>query len=491
MPGRVGIGRSGYSNAWQQALKGNIAWHGEWSGPGWSNGKYQASTRSYNVPRDAQDVAAKAHDGVFADYEQGKANDDDIAKADADFVRSTMGFGKGVSSNLAGAAVYMASHFRNKRKGGDNSKWNGKRPRNHGGYNLRSSGLTSPSSSSSSEISVNSDGSFYSGSNMSFDSMEMPPGWTPQLTTQSDLPSMSNSGGDVPVQPIPRAISKIHPDHFNIRLPYIKRFTFNGEQVKFTNSNPLCLIRLNSIYDCIRSTLATVNYAQPHPLDNIHSAVGATSTPLTAPLLDNQGPHGRNIWQAHFKYYRVTRADVKLTFLNRFCDPGPGPDNRSVFKNAFAVGYELVDEDAMLSNNAEMFLCTKNAERDILGPPSRAYQDGATPIATRPNVHVMTYTYNPDTWQYHVEQKSTETRWTAVGANPALDHLMAVRMMSLGGTGDDLPNATVFGGGLMIQIEYQVQFMECMDSFYKTQLQQVASTTAITTTGLPPLQVDS
>lgn len=333
----------------------------------------------------------------------------------------------------------------------------------------------------------------------------VPPFGNAPSLPQTSIIQMAGHGadGEVPIAPIPRAISKIHPDHFNIRLPYTKFLIINNGAALYSNITPMCLIRLNSIYDCLRN--ATTGNTYPVHYDNStttagFAGVGATDTTAgkladpvanvvtqaqTADADADEGPQGRNIWQAHFKYYRVLRSDVKLTFLNKNCDQvyqsysgtealstiSSTPGDINCFHNAYAVGFELIDEDAQISNNAQMFMMTKNAERTILPAAELARINFSTSsnafcVPKRPVATVMQYTYNPDTWKYHVEQQGVETRWTAVGANPALDHLLAVRMFHLDSTAQNYDYNML---GVMVQIEYEVQFMECLDSFYKTQ----------------------
>jgi len=324
---------------------------------------------------------------------------------------------------------------------------------------------------------------------------------------------MSKGGADaeVPVAAVPRAISKIHPDHFNIRLPFVRTMTFASNKAEFTNILPVCYIRLNSIYDVLKNSVdgryypvhfddatATAGYAGIGATDTTANkianpiATSATQT-QTATYDEDVGPQGRNIWQAHFKYYRVLQSHVKLTFLNKNCDQigqsytgteeastiSATPGDINVFRNSYACGFELIDEDGQVSNNCSMFLMTKNAERTIL--PAAKLADisfssaaNAHCISQAPNVTTMTYAYNPSNWNYHVEQQgSSETRWTAVGANPSLDHLLAVRMFHMDSNSQNYP--TYQNLGVMIQVEYEVQFMECLDSFYKTQYYQASA----------------
>jgi len=307
--------------------------------------------------------------------------------------------------------------------------------------------------------------------------------------------------GEVPVAKVPRLIAKIHPDVFNIRLPYYVNFDILNGDVERTNSRPLCLLRLNSIYDVMKNThTATDYYVNPYPelptvvptaaqtAANANNPVANATTQLNVPRFDvDGGPVGRNIWQGHFKYYRVLRSDVKLTFVNKNCEYGsnielyPNVDNISAWQNFYAVGYELIDEDGLLCQQEDAFMTAKGVVRDIMMPAmgGERVQVTATPgfatCCAKPAVAVMNYTYHPEAWNMHVEQKGQETRWTAVGSNPALEHLMALRAFHL--SDNTQARSSSKNIGVMVQIEFEVQFRECLDNFIKEGYQQPSADT--------------
>lgn len=81
-----------------------LRYHGNYVGPGWSAGKYQASVRNSKVPAvDEFDETAKKHDAAYA---TGK----NLKKADYEFYKSN--WGKGVKRSLAAAAVGIQGYFR-------------------------------------------------------------------------------------------------------------------------------------------------------------------------------------------------------------------------------------------------------------------------------------------------------------------------------------------------------------------------------------------
>ena len=98
------------------------------------------------------------------------------------------------------------------------------------------------------------------------------------------------------------------------------------------NSQSVALIRLNSIYDPIRNAhtgtefpiYATNRAGGANTVAKLLDPTAATSTSsITQGTVNNVNtrPQGRDIWAAHFKYYRVLRSDVKVTWVNSFCAP--------------------------------------------------------------------------------------------------------------------------------------------------------------------------
>jgi len=287
---------------------------------------------------------------------------------------------------------------------------------------------------------------------------------------------------EVPVAKVPRLISKIHPDVFNIRLPFYATCHPTNTSLEFENKIPIALIRLNSIYDVFKNSHTQKKYqVNPYPTlasaaltaANANDPVAAATTVAANPTLDADiGPVGRNLWQGHFKYYRVLRSDVKLTFINRNCDQdsnnsasNPSVDTVNSTHNMYAIGYELIDEDAMVCQNVNAFMTAKHVVRDIMAPAMGQRISTGAYVASKPAIGVMQYTYHPENWTKHVEQLGTETRWTAVGSNPALDHLMALRafhISSIAQARGGAPNLSI-----IVQVEFEVQFRECLDNFIK------------------------
>jgi len=261
------------------------------------------------------------------------------------------------------------------------------------------------------------------------------------FNTMGSSKRAGTDGDEVSVVPPPKKLSKIHPDYFTINVPQVYRLTAAAANILYASTTPLATIRLNSIYDPLKATRATLN--NPAVQSDVQ-------------------PQGRDIWAAHFKYYRVLKTYVKITFVNNY----PTLDTGS-FLHDFVVGFELTDEDGPISDNAEMFLMTKHAKREILpsAQTTTAY-NGTSTIASvaKSSTKTVTFTYDPNAWDYHVEEKGSEERWTPIGANPSIDHELHVRVMHL------INGTTPSAGNMyfMIQLAYDVQFREATDSFFKT-----------------------
>lgn len=282
-------------------------------------------------------------------------------------------------------------------------------------------------------------------------------GQKPGTIMQAHDSSHNTEGDEVPIVPPPRKMAKIHPDYFSINLPYcFREDSFNLNTFVYNNRTPLMTIRLNSIYD---------------PLKAIRTGNDTEGNPLTNPnQQSNRQPAGRDIWAAHFKYYRVLGASVKVTLVQN----GRAPtQTESPFQNSFMFGYELTDEDGQISDRVETFCTTKNAERMMLGSATNVtYHNGVAAVVDSTNVRAaqFVYKYNPAEWNYHVEEKSGEERWTPISQNPGIDHELQVRLFHL----NDLFGPSGLGA-VLVQINYQVQFREALDSFYKADDTTVAT----------------
>lgn len=265
------------------------------------------------------------------------------------------------------------------------------------------------------------------------------------VTGQAMGGRQATDGDEVAVVPPPRKIAKIHPDYFTLNLPYnIVEDVFAASSFTFTNSTPLFTIRLNSLYDPLAQSRAGT-LTNPHKQSDVQ-------------------PQGRDIWAAHFKYYRVLEADIKVTIVNAAIrGSGSFP-----FFNSFMTGFELTDEDGAIANNLYAFMGTKHAKRKFLKACDRNTYWDETPTASAQNIgtnlvsDTFTFKYIPEAWDYHIEEKGSEERWTPIAQNPAIDHQLNVRLFHIDPTNPPSGNLAA-----MVSVMYKVQFREPIDSILK------------------------
>lgn len=245
-------------------------------------------------------------------------------------------------------------------------------------------------------------------------------------TSKGQIQSTQEGGGnEIPVINPPRNVAKITPDYFTVMLPYYSIHSLTAGEVNGTNS---VQIRLNSIYDPVEGTFG------------------------------NRQPQGRDIWSATWQFYRVLETRVKLTWLNgQFPTTVARPSG-----TIWAVGYEFLEDGATPANGIDAFMITKHAKRDMLGPATHLLGDGATVHTNIPSQQTLTHHYAPHEWDYHVQESSSEARWTPISQNPSDTHHLAVRTMGLDGQAVQANQME-----LIIQIEYVVQFREVFQSLIK------------------------
>lgn len=89
-----------------------IRFHGNYCGPGWSDGRFQPSVRGYSPAIDDFDQTCKEHDAVYSDPRA------DRKEADYEFFRKNVG--RGVKRTVAAIAVGAQGLLRSSQKKGDN-----------------------------------------------------------------------------------------------------------------------------------------------------------------------------------------------------------------------------------------------------------------------------------------------------------------------------------------------------------------------------------
>lgn len=215
--------------------------------------------------------------------------------------------------------------------------------------------------------------------------------------------------GDVAVVPIPRQIAKSHPDYFTINLPIYVQF-----QQTLTNTTSIAhyWLRLNSVYDVF---------------------VGGTA--------DTYQPFGRDTWAGIYDYYRVIKADVNLVFDYRRGEFGSDQTDASQYVvgsncTHALVGYAISDDTTDKHTSGRAFVEGKHTKVNHLYPRNYEVTKSNTATSTNPSFIQrmyafggetgMSFHYEPENWDYHVQNTGVETRWTAIGANPTQSHYLGM-----------------------------------------------------------------
>lgn len=267
-------------------------------------------------------------------------------------------------------------------------------------------------------------------------------------SSQSNLLSStkkgSMSGGEVPVEPIPRSISKVIPNHFTISLPHELVYTFPDPSI-FKEANTVIPLRfrMNSIYDPV---------------------VGAVS---------NAQPQGRDLWSGLFKYYRVIGSEITVTLhsaLAGWNGYNVTPTAGIARQGVFLWGYELLDQDSTTCTTRGSFMTAKHVKRQLLYPG--ANQGTTTTLVEKQSSSTLSFKYDPSEWNYHVQETNSEERWTPIGSNPVVDHDVALRIFHM--TSVD-PPVNPEAMWVMVYINYIVQFMEENETNYKVRDTSVAT----------------
>lgn len=241
---------------------------------------------------------------------------------------------------------------------------------------------------------------------------EEPPEEPTAAPSQSNSTRMASSGGEVPVIPPPKRVSKIVPDYFTIVLPYAETFRDGSNPV---TTNLERYFRLNSIFD---------------------------------PDLTGTGhqPKGRDTWANVYQYYRVLSTEVTITWQNLQDAPFTGETQ--------IVGFELTDKDEDAISTGQLAFIEGKQTAPLLLPGINVA--GA-------NMQTQTYTYSPDTWHYHVQETGVEERWTPMGQNPTNTHLICLRAFrhNFGHT------VTARKLQYLITLNYKVQFRETTNNILR------------------------
>ena len=212
-----------------------------------------------------------------------------------------------------------------------------------------------------------------------------------QPTTMATQETTINHTDEVPVMPIPRRVSKIAPDYFNIELPFCETITLNtgsggGNIASVAGKNYIIVNQLNSI--------------------------------LAGSSLKSRGVDS---WTNIYDYYRVTQCDIKVTMFIRSQDTNFKTGNDTTTStsgtgicmrepnNVYMAGFHLSDS----SSSSDW-----TTYRDF----GEAKQGGFRLLhgsSSEPCFTTLQYTFRPQDWDLHVTESGLEERWTPVAAAPA------------------------------------------------------------------------
>ena len=117
-------------------------------------------------------------------------------------------------------------------------------------------------------------------------------------------------------------------------------------------------------------------------------------------------PSGRDKLVTYgYLFYRVLEAQVNLTWIQT---TGEEANNNNHFT---ICGYELTDNSSNVYTDFRAFVEAKHTKADLLMPQNTQWE------GNQKTVH-QSYTYRPESWQYHVQNEGIEERWTPVGTSP-------------------------------------------------------------------------
>lgn len=187
----------------------------------------------------------------------------------------------------------------------------------------------------------------------------------------TSVSTMQDNGDEVPVIPPPKNVAKAYADYTTINLPWVQINT----PTPTTYLADKLVMRCNSVFD-------------PNATGGIHQ------------------PSGRDKFAAFgYKYYRVLEATFHVEFLNT------SPAATAVNTDSMWCGIHLTDDSATDFTDGRAFFESKQTRGSTIMANTDSY-DGIQ------KVHRMSYTYRPGDWDHHVQNLTSDERWTPIGENP-------------------------------------------------------------------------
>lgn len=222
---------------------------------------------------------------------------------------------------------------------------------------------------------------------------------------------------EVPVIPPPKVIALSAPDYFTINLPY----AVTGHRSNSKQNLPLpFFFRLNSIFD----------------------------PQITAIGTEHQ-PMGRDLWTGVYQYYRVLQSVANITIVNYQTNEAvTGTTHPS-----FIAGISPQEDNTNTTiDTREALMESKIAQWQICHP-----------IETNHHSASFTMTYNPEEWHYHVQESGIDERWTPIGENPPVQHLVCLHIANMRDADVRALNCQI-----TVSMTFTVQFREANSSYIHT-----------------------
>jgi hypothetical protein len=243
---------------------------------------------------------------------------------------------------------------------------------------------------------------------------------------------------EVDVIPPPKRLALACPDYFTIDMHICETGTWSLPRVSASFiPQQLLSFRCNSIYD-------------PVNMDN--RSVKGVEFPLT------HQPMGRDTWAAIYQYYRVLSADIDIAVVNK------SSFNSTVGESeAIIAGIEWIDTDSSsgLAQTLSAFMEEKNCNWKVIQPTPRNVSGGGGVGG----VAHFKYHYTPDSWDYHIQNSSEDTRWTPIAQSPPQSHIVSLSYFPF------IPGVaatTTYSGEVTFKVKYTVQFRESNYSIINT-----------------------
>lgn len=222
---------------------------------------------------------------------------------------------------------------------------------------------------------------------------------------------------EVDVVPPPKRIALSAPDYFTIDLPYV--VTAHVTTVKANSINDF-VFKLNSVFD-----------------PQTTSTIGTEHQPM-----------GRDLWAGVYQYYRVLKSNFTVTAVNYT----PNEAVTASSHPACILGLTPQESTSPTITTREALMESKISQWQILHPVETNHHSGS-----------LSFDYNPESWEFHVQESGIDERWTPIGSNPAIIHYIMFHTANMF-DGDVKPLNIQF----TVTMKFTVQFREANSTYIHT-----------------------